>query len=890
MNHMNRRSFLGLGAMGVAASRLLPRPGVAAETAGNLRVRRRRPALVSKLLSTPVIGFPTITPLFAASFVPLVNTGLSGGPQMVRTETWAEFAAQVDSLAASNYMLSCFTSIQSMNRTWYYGSFVPGTGDYTLLQTTDPDEFQQTFAQQQGSSTLVDFNVAWEQGQLLYSGYWLASGTPQTQTLVWDMSFDDLVNAWNSLNASGNRMTRIQAFPQQDATAFSAVFEQGSGAYVLYVEPAIPFAADVMGKWAGETLVGLGFDPVSGNLAGCWRDLVTPSQFVFSQEWDALTAAAQQAAAGGMMLQAMTAYPNAPSFDDYFEANLAPFSMGYGYAVALNGEIVANGTGYARSPLEAQNPSLPFTGDTRLNLASVSKAVTGIALEVLLLQNTQITLDTPFWPLIQSQVPNPDPSIKVVTLRNLATMMSGMVQEPNEGPISPPNGDFWGYLNTYLAQPLVGTPGVTYYYDNTNFSILQGVIEDVSGMAYVDFVTQFVLSPAGIDPSIFSATPDPQASAALTYSGPDDTRPGFYWGPIGFVAPAGWISSARELVKIAAALRGASVLPSAVIGEMLNDGIGWYSYIGNFGTYYDHNGSIGNGLNPPQRLNTCIMRLGEGYDIALVSDSVAPVDVTTLCIGAFESRGLPASELPPNAVTVTTVVHAASYVPTAAPGAYVAVFGTGFGGPAQDWSAAIGSGDTLPQELNGVQVRVGDQFVYIEYVSPTQINFLLPSSAVTGLANVEVTTPVGGITTSLQIDDVAPGLFAYQLSGTLYPAALFAGTSEYVAAAGALPGYASRPAKAGDTLELFGTGMGPTDPAAPDGVVLTTDYPAANLGAFAAAIGGLTAAVLYAGLVEAGLYQVNIQVPAGLIGGNQPLTLSVSGEPVQPNLMLTIQA
>jgi uncharacterized protein (TIGR03437 family) len=890
MKHLNRRSFLGLGAVGVAASRLISRPLVAAETGGDVRVRRRTPALVSKLLSTPVTGFPTITPLFAASFVPLVNTGLSGGPQMVRTETWADFAAQVASLSSSNYVLSCFTSIQSMNRTWYYGSFVPGTGSYSLMQTTDPNEFQQAFAQQQGSSTLVDFNIAWEQGQLYYSGYWLASGTPQTQTLIWGMNFQDLVNAWNSLNASGNRMTRIQAFPQQDSTVFSALFEQGSGAYVLYVEPAIPFAADVTGKWAGETLVGLGFDPVSGNLAGCWRDLVSPSQFIFSQDWDTLTAATQQNAASGMMLQAMTAYPNAPSFDDYFEANLAPFSMGYGYAVALNGQIIANGTGYARSPLEAQNSGSPFTGDTRLNLASVSKAVTGIALEVLLLQQPQITLDTPFWPLIQSPVPNPDPSVKVVTLRNLATMMSGMVQEPNEGPISPPNGDFWGYLNTYLAQPLVGTPGVTYYYDNTNFSILQGVIEEVSGMAYVDFVTQFVLLPAGIDPSIFNATPDPPASAALTYSGPDDTRPGFYWGPIGFVAPAGWISSARELVKIPAALRGTSVLPSSVISEMLNDGIGWYSTVGNFGTYYDHNGSIGNGLNPPQRLNTCVIRLGEGYDIALVSDSVAPVDVTTLCIGAFQSRGLPASDLPANAVTATAVVQAATYAPAAAPGAYATVFGTGFGGPAQDWTAAIGSGDTLPQELDGIQVRVGEQFVYIEYVSPTQINFLLPSSAVIGLANVEVTTPAGGITTSVQINDVAPGLFAYQLNGTLYPAALFAGTAEYVAATGALPGYASRPAQAGDALELYGTGMGPTNPAAPDGVLLTTDYPAANLAAFEAAIAGLPAIVLYAGVVEAGLYQVNIQVPAGLSGGNQALTLSVNGVPVQPNLMLTIQA
>jgi uncharacterized protein (TIGR03437 family) len=884
---LNRRHFIRLGAAGAAAAHVLPRLGLAAESRTDARGRRRMPSLVHKLLSTPVIGFPTVTPLFAASFVP------GTGPiQMVRTETWADFAAQVNSMSASGYVLSCFTTIQNMNRTWFYGAFQPGTGAYSLLQTADPTAFQQTFTQQQGSSTLVDFNIAYEFGQLNYYGYWLASGTPQNQTLVWDLSYNDLVTQWNTLSASNNRMTRIQAYPQQDTTVFSAVFEQGTGAYVLYDEPAIPFAADVAGKWAAETLVGLAFDPVTGNMAGCWRDLVQPSQFAFAQDWDTLTATAQQAATGGMVPVAMAAFPNAPSFDDYFEANLEPFSMGYAYAVANNGEIIANGVGWSRSPLEAQDPSVPFTGDTRLNLASVSKAVTGVALEVLLQQNPQITLDSPFWPLIQSQVPNPDPSVKVVTLRNLATMMSGMVQEPNEGPISPPAGtDFWGYLNTYLAQPLTGTPGVTYYYDNTNFSILQGVIETVSGTDYADFVTQNVLIPAGIDPTVFSVTPDAQSTSSLTYSGPNDTRPGYYWGPIGFEGPAGWISSARQLVMLAAALRGTSVLPAAVITEMFTDGIGWYTNVGNFGTYYQHNGSIGNGLNPAQRLNTCIMHLGEGYDIALVSNSIAPADVVTLCIGAFESRGVAASQLPPNTVSITSVAQAASFLPVAAPGAYVAAFGSGFGGPAQDWTAAIGSGDTLPQELNSVQVRVGDQFAYVEYVSPGQVNFLMPLSAVTGLASVQVTTPAGGFTASLQINAIAPGLFAYTLNGTSYAAALFAGTAEYVAATGALgSGYTSRPAVAGDYIELFGTGMGPTNPPAPDGVVFDTAYPAADLSAFQAAIGGIPAQVQFAGLVGAGLYQVNVQVPAGLTGGDQVVTLTVSGLPIQSNVMLTIQA
>jgi uncharacterized protein (TIGR03437 family) len=241
-------------------------------------------------------------------------------------------------------------------------------------------------------------------------------------------------------------------------------------------------------------------------------------------------------------------------------------------------------------------------------------------------------------------------------------------------------------------------------------------------------------------------------------------------------------------------------------------------------------------------------------------------------------------------VSITSVVHAASFLPAAAPGAFVAIIGSGFGSPAGDWSDAIGSGGALPRELNGIQVRVGDQPAYVDYVSATQVNFLLPLNAVTGLASVQVTTPAGGFTATLAIEDIAPGLFAYQLAGTLYAAALFAGTATYVAATGSLPGYAAAPAQAGDAIELFGTGMGPTNPAAPDGVVFSGAYEAADLSAFTASIGGVPAQVLWAGMVAAGLYQVNVVVPAGLSGGNQTVIVWVDGQPVQANVMLTIQA
>jgi uncharacterized protein (TIGR03437 family) len=124
----------------------------------------------------------------------------------------------------------------------------------------------------------------------------------------------------------------------------------------------------------------------------------------------------------------------------------------------------------------------------------------------------------------------------------------------------------------------------------------------------------------------------------------------------------------------------------------------------------------------------------------------------------------------------------------------------------------------------------------------------------------------------------------------LYAASVYATGSDvvYVAATGALPGSVSRPAAVGDIIELYATGCGPTNPAAPDGVVLSKAYPAATLAAFQVTIAGKAASVLFAGLVGPGLCQLNVQIPAGLIGGDQPLVLSVSNVASQPNVMITV--
>lgn len=289
----------------------------------------------------------------------------------------------------------------------------------------------------------------------------------------------------------------------------------------------------------------------------------------------------------------------------------------------------------------------------------------------------------------------------------------------------------------------------------------------------------------------------------------------------------------------------------------------------------------------PQSLNTGVFRLPEGYDIVLLANSQPPVQVVNICAGAFDSRGLLTTDLPP---AIATVIGAATLLPGAAPAAYCSITGSGFTDQsATDWGGSI-AGSALPTSVGGISVSVNGASAYVQYVSPTQVNFLLPANATTGTANLELITPTGVMSTTLQIAANAPGLFCYRSNGVLYPASVFATGSSvvYVAATGALPGYTSRPAAAGDLIELYATGCGPTIPAAPDGVLLTKVYPAANLAAFQVTIAGKAASVLFAGLISPGLWQVNVQIPSGLIGGDQPLVLSVSNVASQPNVMITV--
>jgi CubicO group peptidase (beta-lactamase class C family) len=324
-----------------------------------------------------------------------------------------------------------------------------------------------------------------------------------------------------------------------------------------------------------------------------------------------------------------------PQWDAVFASNLTNVP-GYAYAVAHNGRLIAEGaSGYARTSVDA--PQTLWTTNTRLNLASVSKCVTTVAL-LKLLHHRGISIDQPFYPLLQSQCPTAGPGISTVTIKNLLEMKSGMVVD---GTLWTPN--IWSFLSTYLQQGLVGTPGVTSAYSNTDFTICQAIIallvdpvhQGGDGIApYVGYVTDHVLKPMVIDPLIFNPNPDPPATAALSYA-LSDNGPGVYWDPIQCVGCGGWVATAGELIKFLIGVRDDRVIDRRITERMFHEQLGCYVYDGIYGKYYDHNGWLEDGGTPNRGLNTGVIHLSDGYD-ALLLVNAQFVDTIGLMIEAFE--------------------------------------------------------------------------------------------------------------------------------------------------------------------------------------------------------------------------------------------------------------
>jgi uncharacterized protein (TIGR03437 family) len=224
------------------------------------------------------------------------------------------------------------------------------------------------------------------------------------------------------------------------------------------------------------------------------------------------------------------------------------------------------------------------------------------------------------------------------------------------------------------------------------------------------------------------------------------------------------------------------------------------------------------------------------------------------------------------------------------PNGIAIVFGTGFA-PAGTLSVA-GAGNLLngsiSTELNGVCVLVGATRAPILAVTPTQVNFQTPLELTPGTVSVQVVTGCGSVNearSALQTvtaQNASPEFFyfAHAASGQNPITSVNASTGVFVGTPGLLTGGTFAPAKPGDVLTLYATGLGLTNSSFATGQLPGTASSIA--GDIEVTIGSTTLAkadVLYAGVTPstAGLYQINIHLPLSIPSGDQPVKMTISG-------------
>ena len=247
----------------------------------------------------------------------------------------------------------------------------------------------------------------------------------------------------------------------------------------------------------------------------------------------------------------------------------------------------------------------------------------------------------------------------------------------------------------------------------------------------------------------------------------------------------------------------------------------------------------------------------------------------------------PAAGPPPGpkpAIAAGGVVNGASFQAGFAQNTWVTIRGTNLAANTRTWGGSDFVGNRLPTALDGTAVNINGKPAYVFFISPTQLNVLSPVDTATGNVSVEVVR-----------DGVKSDAFT-AVKNAFSPAFFIFNNDKYIAAthaAGAFlgpttlfPGLTT-PAKPGEVIVLYGTGFGPTNPAIPDGLIVSGAGELTN--DVTVRFGSLTGDVSFKGQTATGLYQINVKVPDAAPDGDAPVTITVGGVQSPAGAFITVQ-
>jgi uncharacterized protein (TIGR03437 family) len=267
---------------------------------------------------------------------------------------------------------------------------------------------------------------------------------------------------------------------------------------------------------------------------------------------------------------------------------------------------------------------------------------------------------------------------------------------------------------------------------------------------------------------------------------------------------------------------------------------------------------------------------GNGGDKDALFFTAGPGDEKHGLLGSIQANPI---------VTSTNITSAAQSAAGIAPNTFITIKGTNLAATKRSWQARDFTDNKLATSIDGVTVTMNGTPAYISFISPVQINVLTPAD-LTPSGPVDIVVSNNGLTTdkiTMQSQAAAPAFFLF--NSDKYIAATHANNS--LLGPTTLIANQTTPAQPGETIVLYGTGFGATNPAITNGQIVTS---AAQLVTKpVVTFNGIQGNVTFAGVTASGLDQINVTVPAGLPDGDATVVAQLPGVSTPTGALITIK-
>lgn len=276
------------------------------------------------------------------------------------------------------------------------------------------------------------------------------------------------------------------------------------------------------------------------------------------------------AALVGAPLRAEAQTSAAADLDTWAERQMSLRAIpGMQIVVVKDGQVVFSG---AWGLANLQTP-VPVTPETVFSINSATKTFTGV--EILrLVERDEVDLDAP----VSTYLADLPQTWRPITVRQLLTHMSGLpdIITPDGGYVAQ---DRAGSIAALAGRPLRASPGERFAYNQTNYLLLQWIIEQAQGRSFETVVAQDAFAPLHMSHSGFGDSLDliPGKADSYRFSRATDGQTPRLQNvhelfPPFTRAAAGINSSGQDIARWLIALQAGQILSPATLDALWTPG------------------------------------------------------------------------------------------------------------------------------------------------------------------------------------------------------------------------------------------------------------------------------------------------------------------------------